>query len=352
MQLMLRLVGCNSHFDSANVGKGLPTYYFLFIRYSPLVLAALACLICAAPAAWAQNYPAKPVRAIIPWPPGGSNDVVGRIVLQQVSENIKQKFIIDNRGGASGTIGADLVAKSEPDGYTIMIHSATHLANQHLYKKLPYDTLNDFIGVTTLGRQVGMLVVHPSMPVKNVKELLALARARPGQINYASSGNGSYMHLSMQMLMSMTGVKLTNLTYKGGAPAALSVLGGETQAMLADLGAVITHVKSGRVRPVAVTSDQRIKQFPNVPTMIESGVAGYEFTAWVGAFVPARTPAVIVNRLNAELIKALADPVVTEKLEAQTLDPIPMSPEQFAKRLKSDSDKYARLVKESGAKIE
>jgi len=321
-------------------------------RMLKLVSAALACLIYAAPAALAQNYPTKPVRVIIPWPPGGSNDVVGRIVLQQVSENIKQKFVIDNRGGAAGTIGADLVAKSEPDGYTIMIHSATHLANQYLYKKLPYDTMNDFIGVTTLGRQVGMLVVHPSMPVKNLKAFLALARTHPGEINFASSGNGSYMHLSMQMLMTMTGVKLTNVTYKGGAPAALSVLAGETQAMLADLGAVVTHVKAGRVRAVAVTSDQRIKQFPDVPTITESGVPGYEFTAWVGAFVPARTPSAIVNRLNDELRKALADPVVAEKLEANTLDPIPMSPEQFAKRLKSDSDKYARLVKESGATIE
>jgi len=321
-------------------------------RMLKLVSAALACLIYAAPAALAQNYPTKPVRVIIPWPPGGSNDVVGRIVLQQVSENIKQKFVIDNRGGAAGTIGADLVAKSEPDGYTIMIHSATHLANQYLYKKLPYDTMNDFIGVTTLGRQVGMLVVHPSMPVKNLKAFLALARTHPGEINFASSGNGSYMHLSMQMLMTMTGVKLTNVTYKGGAPAALSVLAGETQAMLADLGAVVTHVKAGRVRPVAVTSDQRIKQFPDVPTITESGVPGYEFTAWVGAFVPARTPSAIVNRLNDELRKALADPVVAEKLEANTLDPIPMSPEQFAKRLKSDSAKYARLVKESGATIE
>ena len=314
--------------------------------------ASFALLLLPASLVGAQAYPSKPVRVVIPWPPGGSNDVVGRIVLQQVSENIKQKFVIDNRGGAAGTIGADLVAKSEPDGYTIMIHSATHLANQYLYKKLPYDTMNDFIGVTTLGRQVGMLVVHPSMPVKNLKAFLALARTHPGEINFASSGNGSYMHLSMQMLMTMTGVKLTNVTYKGGAPAALSVLAGETQAMLADLGAVVTHVKAGRVRPVAVTSDQRIKQFPDVPTITESGVPGYEFTAWVGAFVPARTPSAIVNRLNDELRKALADPVVAEKLEANTLDPIPMSPEQFAKRLKSDSDKYARLVKESGATIE
>jgi len=317
-----------------------------------LVQAALACAICAAPAALAQNYPTKPVRAIIPWPPGGSTDFVGRVVLQKVSENMGQQFVIDNRGGASGTIGAEVVAKSAPDGYTIMIHTGTHLANQHLYSRLPYDTLGDFIGVTTLGRQVGMLVVNPSLPVKNVKELLALARSRPGQLNYASSGNGSFPHLATHMLMSMTGVNMTNITYKGGGPAVLSLLAGDTQVMLVDLGAVVTHVRSGRVRPIAVTSDQRLKAFPDVPTMIESGVAGYEFTAWVGAFVPARTPSAIVVRLNEEMRKALADPGVASKLEAQTLDPMPMSPEQFSERLKSDSDKYAKLVKESGAKVE
>jgi len=317
-----------------------------------LVQAALACAICAAPAALAQNYPTKPVRAIIPWPPGGSTDFVGRVVLQKVSENMGQQFVIDNRGGASGTIGAEVVAKSAPDGYTIMIHTGTHLANQHLYSRLPYDTLGDFIGVTALGRQVGMLVVNPSLPVKNVKELLALARSRPGQLNYASSGNGSFPHLATHMLMSMTGVNMTNITYKGGGPAVLSLLAGDTQVMLVDLGAVVTHVRSGRVRPIAVTSDQRLKAFPDVPTMIESGVAGYEFTAWVGAFVPARTPSAIVVRLNEEMRKALADPGVASKLEAQTLDPMPMSPEQFSERLKSDSDKYAKLVKESGAKVE
>jgi len=321
-------------------------------RILRLVQVALACAICIAPAALAQSYPTKPVRAIVPWPPGGSTDFVARVVLQKVSENMGQQFVIDNRGGASGTIGADLVAKSAPDGYTIMIHTGTHLANQHLYSRLPYDTLGDFIGVTALGKQVGMLVVNPSLPVKNVKELLALARSRPGQLNYASSGNGSFPHLATHMLMSMTGVNLTNITYKGGGPAVLSVLSGDTQLMLVDLGAVVTHVKSGRVRPLAVSSDQRLKEFPDVPTLIESGVAGYEFTAWVGAFVPARTPSAIVVRLNEEMRKALADPAVAAKLEAQTLDPMPMSPEQFAARLKSDSEKYARLVKESGAKVE
>ena len=321
-------------------------------RILGLVQVALACVMCTAPAALAQNYPAKPVRAVVPWPPGGSTDFAARVVLQKVSENTGQPFVIDNRGGASGTIGADVVAKSAPDGYTIMIHTGTHLANQHLYSRLPYDTLGDFIGVTALGKQVDMLVVNPSLPVKNVKELLALARSRPGQLNYASSGNGSFPHLATHMLMSMTGVNLTNITYKCGGPAVLSVLSGDTQLMLVDLGAVVTHVKSGRVRPLAVSSDQRLKEFPDVPTLIESGVTGYEFTAWVGAFVPARTPSAVVARLNEEMRKALADPAVAAKLEAQTLDPMPMSPEQFAARLKSDSEKYARLVKESGAKVE
>ena len=238
-------------------------------RILRLVQVALACAICTAPAALAQTYPTKPVRAIVPWPPGGSTDFVARVVLQKVSETTGQPFVIDNRGGASGTIGADVVAKSAPDGYTIMIHTGTHLANQHLYSRLPYDTLGDFIGVTALGKQVGMLVVNPSLPVKNVKELLALARSRPGQLNYASSGNGSFPHLATHMLMSMTGVNLTNITYKGGGPAVLSVLAGDTQLMLVDLGAVVTHVKSGRVRPLAVSSDQRLKDLPDVPTLVE-----------------------------------------------------------------------------------
>jgi len=317
-----------------------------------LVQVALACAICTAPAALAQNYPTKPVRAIVPWPPGGTTDFVARVVLQKVSENLKQQFVIDNRGGASGTIGADAVAKSEPDGYTIMIHTASHLANQHLYSKLPYDTLGDFIGVTTLGKQYGMLVVNPSVPAKNLKELLALARSRPGSINYASSGNGSYPHLGMQMLMTMTGIDFTNITYKGGGPAVMSIVSGETQVMLADLGAVMSQIRSGRVRPIAVTSTQRLKEFPDVPTMIEAGVPGYEFVAWVGAFVPAHTPAAIVGKLNDEFRKALADPAVASKLEAQTLDPMPMSPEQFSARLKSDSERYAKLIKDAGVKIQ
>jgi tripartite-type tricarboxylate transporter receptor subunit TctC len=300
----------------------------------------------------AQDYPAKPVRVVIPWPPGGSNDIVGRLVAQKLSENLKQQFVIDNRGGASGTIGSEVVARSDPDGYTIMIHSATHVANPHLYKKLPYDTLNDFIGITALARQVGVLVVHPALPAKSLKEFIALAKARPNQIVYASSGNGSYVHLAMAMVASMSGTKMTHIPYKGGGPAAISIVSGETQAMLATVGSVLTQIKGGKLRPLAVTSEDRIKQMPELPTIAEAGIPGYEFTAWLGAFTPARTPAPVVNKLNAELRKVLADAGVAEKLSAQTLDPLPMSPADFSKRLKSDYDKYARLIKETGATVD
>ena len=300
----------------------------------------------------AQDYPAKSVRVLIPWPPGGSNDIVGRVVAQKMSENTRQQFIIDNRGGASGTIGSELVARADPDGYTIMVHSATHVANPHLFKKLAYDTLNDFIGITPLARQVGVLVVHPSLPTKSLKEFITLARSRPNEIAYASSGNGSYVHLAMALVATMTKTKMNHVPYKGGGPASIAIVSGETQAMLATIGSVLTQINGGKLRPLAVSSEDRVKQLPQVPTLAEAGIPGYEFTAWIGAFAPARTPAAIVNKLNAEFAKALSDPGVAKNLSGQTLDPMPMSTADFTKRLKSDYDKYGRLMRESGAKID
>ena len=314
-----------------------------------LIAAGLAL---AAAISHAQDYPTKPVRVMIPWPPGGSNDIVGRLVAQKLSENTGQQFVIDNRGGASGTIGSELVARAPADGYTIMVHSATHVANPHLFKKLPYDTLNDFVGITALARQVGVLVIHPSLPAKSMKEFLVLARSRPNQLVYASSGNGSYVHLAMALVASMANLKMNHVPYKGGGPAAISIVSGETQAMLATIGSVLPQITGGKLRALAVASDDRVRQMPQVPTIAESGVPGYEFTAWIGAFTPARTPSAIVAKLNAEMTKALADPGIAEKLSSQTLDPIPMSSDQFAKRLKADYDKYAKVIKESGAKIE
>ena len=318
------------------------------------LIAAMAvpfAFVLAAPVALAQNYPVKTVRVIIPWPPGGSNDITGRIVMQKLTQNLGQQFVIDNRGGAGGTIGADLVAKSPPDGYTMMVHSAAHVTNAHMYKKLPYDTLKDFIGVTPLAAQVGLLVVHPSMPVKNPKELVALAKGRPDQITYGSSGNGSFVHLSMALLASMSNVKMVHVPYKGGGPAVVALVSGEIQAMLATVGSVLPHVKANRVRALGVSSEKRAKALPDIPAIAEF-VPGYEFTAWVAAFVPAKTPRPIVDKLNAEIKKALDDPGVDKSLSAQTLDPLYMTPEQFEKRLKADYDTNAKLVKLTGARID
>ncbi|OGA47081.1 MAG: hypothetical protein A3G24_27430 [Betaproteobacteria bacterium RIFCSPLOWO2_12_FULL_62_13] len=299
----------------------------------------------------AQDYPTKPVRVIVVFPPGGSNDVVARIVFHKMNDLMGQQFVIDNRGGAAGTIGAALVAQSPPDGYTLMVQSTTHVANAHMYKKLPYDTLGDFIGITPLARQVGMLVVHPSLPVKTVKELIALAKKRPGELIYGSAGHGSYVHLTWELLKSMTGINMIHVPFKGGGPSTTALISGETQVTIATIGSLFPHLKSKRVRPLGVTSDKRTTQFPDVPAIAET-VPGYEFTAWVGSFVPKGTPRAIVDRLNAELGKAVKDPDIASKLGAQTLDPMHMTPEQFAQRLKSDYDKYGKLIREVGAKVD
>jgi tripartite-type tricarboxylate transporter receptor subunit TctC len=299
----------------------------------------------------AQQYPVKPVRMLIPWPPGGANDVVGRVVAQRLTEQFGQQVIVENRGGASGTIGSDLVAKGPADGYTFMVHSATHVANPHLYKKLPYDTLKDFIGVTPLAVQVGALVVHPSLPVKTVKEFIALGKAKPGQIVYGSSGSGSFVHLAMALLNAQTNTNMIHVPFKGGGPATIALASGEIQAMTATIGSLIPHIASNRVRAVGVTSAKRVKLYPDVPAIAES-VPGYEFVAWIGAFVANNTPRPIVDRLNGEMRKALAHPDTAKILGAQTLDPLPMSPEEFSKLLKTDYDKYEKVIKLSGAKVD
>ncbi len=316
-----------------------------------LALAALAGLCVLPMPVAAQKYPDKPVRVVIVFPPGGSNDVVGRIVFQKVGDIAGQQFIVDNRGGAAGQIGSEIVAKSPADGYTVMVQSTTHVANAHLYKKLNYDPLKDFIGVTTLARQVGMLVVHPSLPAKTGKDFVALAKKRPGEIVYGSAGNGSYVHLSMALMASMAGIRMIHVPYKGGGPSAAALVAGETQAQLATIGSLTPHLKANRIRGLGVSSDKRTTQYPDVPAIAEF-VPGYEFTAWVGCFVPAGTPKPIVDALNAMLGKALADPGVAQKLTAQTLDPMHVTPAQFADRLKSDFDKYEKVVKISGARVD
>jgi tripartite-type tricarboxylate transporter receptor subunit TctC len=324
------------------------TIFFRTVLLIPVLMATLLCPIVAS----AQTYPSKPIRVVIPWPPGGSNDIVGRIVVQPVSASLGQPLVIDNRGGAAGTIGSYAVAKAAPDGYTMLITSATHLANAHLYSKLPYDPLKDFVGVSPLGRQVGILAVHPSLPVNNVKEFINLAKSRPDEIVYGSAGNASFTHLMMVLFTSMTGTRMLHVPYKGGAPAGISIETGETKAMIATLGSFLPQLRGKRVRALAVTSSTRVEQFPDIPTIAESGVPGYEFTSWVGAFVPAGTPRNIVDRLNAEFKKANGDSDVRAKLIAAAHDSMYLSPDEFEQVLKADHAKYGKLIRMTGAKID
>jgi tripartite-type tricarboxylate transporter receptor subunit TctC len=314
--------------------------------------AALAAALLATPfaASFAQTWPAKPVRVVIPWPPGGLTDVVGRIAFQKIAENTGQAFTIDNRAGAAGTIGAEIVARSAPDGYTLMVHSMSHVVNPFVYKSLPYDTLGDFVGVGMLSRQTGLLVVHPSLPVKSVKDLLALARARPDQLFYASSGSGSFSHLAVLLLGSMSQTRLTEVPYKGGGPATAALVAGETQLLVGSPAAVSTQLAARRLRLLAVTSDARLAAFPDAPTIAEAGVPGYEYVGWVGVFAPAQLPKALVDRVNAEIGRALDAPDTRKRMEE--FEPWTMTPAQMAARIRQDHDKHAKLMKLVAGKAE
>ena len=306
----------------------------------------------AAGIAAAQTYPVKPVRVVIPWPPGGANDIAGRIVMQKVAEAMGQQFPIDNRGGAGGTIGSDLVAKATPDGYTLMVHSTTHVGNAHLYKKLPYDTLADFAPVGLLTVQSAVLTVHPSLPAKTVREFVALARARPGEILYSTAGNGSIPHLGMALLASMTKTQLVHVPYKGGAQQVIALVAGESQASIATVASVVQHIRAGRLRALGLSAVRRSSALPDVPTIAEAGVPGYDMSPWIAVFAPAGTPRAIIERLNGEINRALKLPDVAQNLSTQGLDPWPSTPEEFGVRLKADYEKYGQLIKLTGAKVD
>ncbi|MEQ1774965.1 MAG: tripartite tricarboxylate transporter substrate binding protein [Burkholderiales bacterium] len=299
--------------------------------------------ITAAHAQTTQAYPAKTVRVVVPWPPGGLVDTVGRIVFQKISENTGQQFPIDNRAGATGVIGADIVAKSPPDGYTLMVHSASHITNPHTLKKLPYDTFKDFTPIGLLSAQTGLIAVHPSLPVKTVKELVALAKAQPGQVLYASSGAGSFSHLAVALIDSMAGTKMLHVPYKGGSQATTAVVSGETQVIAGTPAALVTHMQSHRLRLIAVTSDTRLPQFPQTPTIAENGVPGYEFRGWVSVMGPANLPRTLVDRINAEIGKSIDSADTKKRMES--LEPWTMTPEQTAARFRADYEKYGKLIK-------
>jgi len=319
-------------------------------RFAAGVLAVLALPMPIADAV-AQTYPAKVVRVVIPWPAGGSNDIAGRIVLQKLSEAMGQQFVIDNRPGAAGSIGADVVAKAAPDGYTLMVHSTTHVGNQTLYPKLPYHVIKDFTAVALLAAQPGVLTVHPSMPVKTVRQFIDLAKSKPGQILYSSAGNGSAPHLNMTLLSSMAGIKLVHVPYKGGPPAVNAIVSGETQAMLATVATVVGQVEAGKLRAVGVSSPKRLRNWPDWPAIAET-VPGYEMNAWIGLFGPAGTPRAIVDRLNAEVARVQQLPDVNKLLATQGLEPWTVTPDEFAKVMASDFDKYAKLIRQTNTKID
>ena len=309
-------------------------------------------VLCAGGVAWSQTYPVKPVRVIVPFPPGGANDIVSRLVFTKVSEQMGQSFIIENRAGAGGTIGTAVVAKSPPDGYTLLIQTAaSHVSNAHLYSKLPYDPLRDFVGVSPLAQVVAVLTVHPSLPAHSVKEFIGLAKRRPNQILHGHSGYGSFTHFNGVLFESRTGIRMTHVPFKGGGPAVIALVSGETQAQVAAIGELIGYIKADRVRALGVTSAKRVAELPDVPTIADT-IPGYESSTWVSAFAPAGTPRAIVDRLNVELGKAMKDSDITAKLSAQTLYPAHRPPEELAKRLKTDSEMIGKLFREFGVKLD
>jgi tripartite-type tricarboxylate transporter receptor subunit TctC len=317
----------------------------------------LFCLLafapCLVPLVQAQNYPARPLRLIVPTAPGGGTDFTGRLVAAKLSETMGQQVVVENRGGGGGSVGADNAAKATADGYTLLLGSiATHAVNPALYKKLPYDHLKDFASVSLIGTVPNALVVHPSLPVKSMQEFITYAKANPGKINYGSSGVGSPPHLSMELLRSMTGINLVHVPYKGAGPALADLLGGQVQAMCTSLAGLINFVKSGRVRALGVTTAKRNPQLPDVPTIVESGVPGYEVTIWYAVFAPVATPKAIIDKLNAEMVKALNSSEMKERMALQGMDPAPSTQAELTAFVKVETAKWAKAAKDSGATAE
>jgi len=309
--------------------------------------------IFASPLACAQVYPAKPVRIIVSYPAGGANDIVARSVGQKFSELFGAGFPIDNRSGAGGTIGADVAAKAPPDGYTLLMAAGAHTLAPSLYRKLPYDIARDFAPISISAKSAYLLVAHPSVPVNSVKELIALARAKPGVLNYASSGVGAPPHLSGEMFNSLANVKLTHVAYKGDAPAIIDLLGGHVDLAFISISAVSPYVKSGRLKALAVTSAQRTPVMPEVPTIAEAGgLKDFDISTWWGLLAPAGTPADIVNKLSGAMAKVAAMPDIKTRFGELGVEAASDTPEQFGAFIKSEIQKFAKLAKLGGVKPE
>lgn len=316
-----------------------------------LVSLAAITTLAASSLAPAQSYPNKPIRFLVGFPPSGTNDIVARIVAQKVSEQIGHTLIVENRGGANTAIATELGARATPDGYTILLNAPGHATNPSLMK-LNFDPVKDFAFITLIAEAPNLVVVHPSLPARNVKELIAVSKKNPGEINYGSSGTGTTVHLSAELFQFMTGVKWVHIPYKGGGPAVIELMAGQTQIYFGNLPTVIGFVRAGKLRPLAVTSLKRAASTPEIPTIAESGVPGFDVTAWYGVSVPAKTPRSIVDRLNTEFVNAIKAPDLRERLVKAGADPVGNTPEQYTVFVQNEIGKWTKVIKAAGIKGE
>ncbi len=300
----------------------------------------------------AESWPARTITLIVPFPAGGTTDIVARSLGQKLSDALHQPVVIDNRGGGGGTLGAAVAAKAAPDGYTFFISTIAHAIATSLYKQLPYDFEKDFIPITVIASVPNIVIVHPSVPVNSVKELIDYAKANPGKLNYGSAGNGSTEHLSAELFKSMAGVQMTHVPYKGGAPMMTDLLGGQIQIAIETSGSALPHVRGGKVRALAVTTATRSPALPDVPTVSEAGLVGYEMTTWYGILAPKGTPKEIVAKINQEVRAILKSPEMKKRLDEIGAEPGGISPDQFAAFIKSEIAKWAKLVKQTGATVD
>ncbi len=318
---------------------------FLKFLLGTLVLAA-------ASAAWAQTYPNRPVRVVVPYPPGGGTDVVARTIAQKMTEAMGQPLVVDNRGGANGILGTDLVAKAKPDGYTVLVTIASHAINPTLYSKLPYDTATDLLPVSLLAEYPFVLTVHPTVPAKTAREFIAFARARPNQLNYASSGNGSGPHLGMELLKTMAKIQMIHIPYKGAGQAMTDLISGQVEVFLNNFLAGGAMIKAGKLRALAVTGEKRSAAIPDLPTFTEAAVPGYVVTGWYGMLVPAGTPPAVIAALQDGATKALRSKDVSERLSGEAAEIVASTPPQFGAFIKAETDKWAGVIKKAGLKPE
>ena len=322
------------------------------MRYSSIGWVLLAVAACG-PAAHAQNYPTKPVRLIVPYPPGGGNDTLARLFGAKLTEAWGQQIIVDNRGGAGTTIGTSIAARAVPDGYTVLLSSiATHAIAPNLYAKPGYDPVKDFSPITLLAIAPTVVCVNPSVPVKSLKELIVLAKAKPGQLRFASGGAATPPHMAGEIFASMTGVKLLHVPYKGGGPAIAAMIGGETNMMFDTAASILPHVRAGKLRALAIARASRHPEYPDLPTFAEAGVPGYEVNAWYSMHAIAGTPKAVIAKWNAELKRILDLPDIRERLKQLGSEPVGNSPEAFGKFIRAEHAKYARAIREAGVKVE